>query len=210
MTKEEFMDLLKYYFRNAKAQERHEILADYEAHFEEGTRRGLSEEEIAKELGSPKAIYESYQSEGVIDERTRAEEWKDNAGKIAEDAVSAAGKAAGTAAGAASKTWKEVSPKIPGAMAGLTATTAKLLYAAAAIVAIVLFVGTLLVLYLLSQDFIPVPGLMPLPHLSPITMTAIGASGLFTSLSIFFIGQEGSRAITEALHGTAKKGADAE
>ena len=36
-----------------------EILADYEAHFEEGKKEGLTEEEISKELGSPKDIYDS-------------------------------------------------------------------------------------------------------------------------------------------------------
>ena len=54
MNKTEFLDLLRYYFRNAKKSEVEEILADYEAHFEEGKKRGLTAEAIAKELGSPK------------------------------------------------------------------------------------------------------------------------------------------------------------
>ena len=50
MNETEFLDLLRYYFRNAKTEEVEEILADYESHFEEGKKRGLSEEEIAKNL----------------------------------------------------------------------------------------------------------------------------------------------------------------
>lgn len=46
MNETEFLDLLRYYFRNAKTEEVEEILADYESHFEEGKKRGLSEEEM--------------------------------------------------------------------------------------------------------------------------------------------------------------------
>lgn len=44
MNETEFLDLLRYYFRNARAEEVKEILADYESHFEEGKKRGLSKE----------------------------------------------------------------------------------------------------------------------------------------------------------------------
>ena len=50
MTREEFMDLLRYYFRNINQTQVNEILADQESHFEEGKAAGLSEEEIAREL----------------------------------------------------------------------------------------------------------------------------------------------------------------
>ena len=49
MNKTEFLDLLRYYFRNAKKSEVEEILADYEAHFEEGKKRGLTEEARSEE-----------------------------------------------------------------------------------------------------------------------------------------------------------------
>ncbi len=71
MNETEFLDLLRYYFRNGKPEEVKEILSDYESHFEEGKKRGLTEEQIAKELGSPRDIYDSYQSEGVVDERKK-------------------------------------------------------------------------------------------------------------------------------------------
>ena len=40
MRESEFLDLIRYYFRNAKPSEVKEILADYEAHFEEGKKGG--------------------------------------------------------------------------------------------------------------------------------------------------------------------------
>ena len=42
MKETEFLELLRYYFRNAKTEEVEEILADYESLFEEGNKRGLS------------------------------------------------------------------------------------------------------------------------------------------------------------------------
>lgn len=85
MNETEFLDLLRYYFRNAKTEEVNEILSDYESHFEEGKKRGLSEEEIAKELGSPRDIYDSYQSEGVVDEKTKSAQVKETARMLAKD-----------------------------------------------------------------------------------------------------------------------------
>lgn len=69
MNRTEFMDLLRYYFRRVSPSELAEILSDYEAHFEEGKKAGLSEEEICRELGSPKAVYEMYLHEGMIHEQ---------------------------------------------------------------------------------------------------------------------------------------------
>ena len=103
MNKTEFLDLLRYYFRNAKKSEVEEILADYEAHFEEGKKRGLTEEAIAKELGSPKDIYESYASEGVVDEKSQSMRFTDDAKEAAKEA----------AARKAGDAWDEVSPKLP-------------------------------------------------------------------------------------------------
>lgn len=97
MNKTEFLDLLRYYFRNAKKSEVEEILADYEAHFEEGKKRGLTEEAIAKELGSPKDIYESYASEGVVDEKSKSVRFTDDAKEAAQEAAATAARKAGKA-----------------------------------------------------------------------------------------------------------------
>ena len=53
-TKEQYLDLLRYYFRKAKSEDLQEILSDYEEHFLSGCEQGLSDEEIIKALGYDK------------------------------------------------------------------------------------------------------------------------------------------------------------
>ena len=188
MNKTEFLDLLRYYFRNAKKSEEEEILADYEAHFEEGKKRGLTEETIAKELGSPKDIYESYASEGVVDEKSKGVRFTD-------DAKEAAKEAATTAARKAEKAWDEVSPKLPAAAERAAHLTSRLLYGASLLLAIILICATLLILALISIEFAPLPGVMPLPGLHLMTKLSIGVAGVSSALAVFLIGREGSRAL---------------
>lgn len=188
MNKTEFLDLLRYYFRNAKKSEVEEILADYEAHFEEGKKRGLTEEAIAKELGSPKDIYESYASEGVVDEKSKSVRFTD-------DAKEAAQEAAATAARKAGKAWDEVSPKLPAAAERAALLTSRLLYGTSLLLAIILICATLLVLALISIEFAPLPGVMPLPGLHLMTKLSIGVAGVSSALAVFLIGREGSRAL---------------
>ena len=188
MNKTEFLDLLRYYFRNAKKSEVEEILADYEAHFEEGKKRGLTEEAIAKELGSPKDIYESYASEGVVDEKSKSVRFTD-------DAKEAAQEAAATAARKAGKAWDEVSPKLPAAAEKAALLTSRRLYGTSILLAIILICATLLVLALISIEFAPLPGVMPLPGLHLMTKLSIGVAGVSSALAVFLIGREGSRAL---------------
>lgn len=188
MNKTEFLDLLRYYFRNAKKSEVEEILADYEAHFEEGKKRGLTEEAIAKELGSPKDIYESYASEGVVDEKSKSVRFTD-------DAKEAAQEAAATAARKAGKAWNEVSPKLPAAAERAALLTSRLLYGTSLLLAIILICATLLVLALISIEFAPLPGVMPLPGLHLMTKLSIGVAGVSSALAVFLIGREGSRVL---------------
>lgn len=187
MNKTEFLDLLRYYFRNAKKSEVEEILADYEAHFEEGKKRGLTEEAIAKELGSPKDIYESYASEGVVDEKSKGVRFTDDAKEAAAAAAAAARKAG--------KAWDEVSPKLPAAAERAAYLTSRLLYGTSLLLAIILICATLLVLALISIEFAPLPGVMPLPGLHLMTKLSIGVAGVSSALAVFLIGREGSRAL---------------
>ncbi len=188
MNKTEFLDLLRYYFRNAKKSEVEEILADYEAHFEEGKKRGLTEEAIAKELGSPKDIYESYASEGVVDEKSKSVRFTDDAKEAAQEAAAAAARKAGNA-------WDEVSPKLPAAAERAAYLTSRLLYGTSLLLAIILICATLLVLALISIEFAPLPGVMPLPGLHLMTKLSIGVAGVSSALAVFLIGREGSRAL---------------
>lgn len=194
MNKTEFLDLLRYYFRNAKKSEVEEILADYEAHFEEGKKRGLTEEAIAKELGSPKDIYESYASEGVVDEKSKSVRFTDDAKEAAQEAAAAAARKAG-------KAWDEVSPKLPAAAERAAHLTSRLLYGTSLLLAIILICATLLVLALISIEFAPLPGVMPLPGLHLMTKLSISVAGVSSALAVFLIGREGSR----ALHGSFSK-----
>lgn len=188
MNKTEFLDLLRYYFRNAKKSEVEEILADYEAHFEEGKKRGLTEEAIAKELGSPKDIYESYASEGVVDEKSKSVRFTDDAKEAAQEAAAVAARKAG-------KAWDEVSPKLPAAAERAALLTSRLLYGTSLLLAIILICATLLVLALISIEFAPLPGVMPLPGLHLMTKLSIGVAGVSSALAVFLIGREGSRAL---------------
>ena len=188
MNKTEFLDLLRYYFRNAKKSEVEEILADYEAHFEEGKKRGLTEEAIAKELGSPKDIYESYASEGVVDEKSKGVRFTDDAKEAAQEAAAAAARKAG-------KAWDEVSPKLPAAAERAAHLTSRLLYGTSLLLAIILICATLLILALISIEFAPLPGVMPLPGLHLMTKLSIGVAGVSSALAVFLIGREGSRAL---------------
>lgn len=79
MNEREFLDLLRYYFRKVKPEDVEEILSDYKAHFTEARERGLSDAQIAAELGHPEDIYASYQSEGIVSEKTKMEKISDNA-----------------------------------------------------------------------------------------------------------------------------------
>ncbi len=185
MNKTEFLDLLRYYFRNAKKSEVEEILADYEAHFEEGKKRGLTEEAIAKELGSPKDIYESYASEGVVDEKSQSMRFTDDAKEAAKEA----------AARKAGDAWDEVSPKLPAAAEKAALLTSRLLYGTSLLLAVILICATLLILALISIEFAPLPGVMPLPGLHLMTKLSIGVAGVSSALAVFLIGREGSRAL---------------
>lgn len=61
MNRDEYLDLLKLYLKDLPSDEIDDILLDYEEHFRIGISKGKSEEEISKELGSPKDIAQNYQ-----------------------------------------------------------------------------------------------------------------------------------------------------
>lgn len=62
MNKKEFIDKLKIHLQGMPESEIQDILSDYEEHFDIGISKGKSEEEIAKELGDPIDIAESYKT----------------------------------------------------------------------------------------------------------------------------------------------------
>ncbi len=68
MDKEQFMELLDYYFRNVDATTYAEIKNDYEEHFRIGLENGKTEAEISSELGNPREIFNECKEAGIIKE----------------------------------------------------------------------------------------------------------------------------------------------
>ena len=168
MNEREFLDLLRYYFRKVKPEDVEEILSDYKAHFTEARERGLS--------------YASYQSEGIVSEKTKMEKISDNAEYLADKAQKKV-----------QQTWNEVSPHIPDAASATASVLAKAFFTLCTVLSIFLFAATLLTIYLLSMHFTPIMDADPLPGLHPLTLVSLGASGCFASLSIFFMGALGRK-----------------
>ncbi len=67
----EYMDLMDYCFRNSDPLVYKEIRKDFEEHFRQALEEGKKEEEIVRELGDPKVIYEEYKAEGLLEESSR-------------------------------------------------------------------------------------------------------------------------------------------
>ncbi len=212
MTKTEYLDLLRYYFRQVDDKRLEEILADYEAHFEEGARRGLSEEDISRELGSPHDVYETYIHEGIVEETESAETVSDKASGsgAAEKLGTAAGKiaeGADMAAATAQKAWNAVKEDFPEKAAGASSLLLKVLMGAVYALGFLVLVTTALVLYLISGTFPAIGGLSPLPSLSPVTLAGVGGTGFFAGLALFFTGMEIKKWTHREPSASAEKGA---
>lgn len=198
MNQSEFMDLLRYYFRKADEASVREILADYESHFAEGKQAGLTEEAIAKELGSPKAIYEMYLHEGMIEEKNgsdvlaaQAEDLAGKAGKIAAAGAEKIADSAGELAAAAQQTWQDhVRPQMPEAMSTALSVLFRMVYFLCYAASALVFLFTAIIVYVLSGVFPLFAGLSPLPGLSFLTVAGFGGSGFFAGLSLFFIARK--------------------
>ncbi|CAG5086206.1 Putative uncharacterized protein [Thermobacillus xylanilyticus] len=68
MTKAEYLAELEKRLGDLSADERAELLADYEAHFEHGRASGRSDEEIAERLGPPQLVAREIQYQLSVDE----------------------------------------------------------------------------------------------------------------------------------------------
>ncbi len=135
----------------------------------------------------------------MVDEKTKGAQVKETARMLAKDTAMEAGKA-----------WSQVSPKLPEAAETTVRISARLLTAAGIIISVVILAATALVIALLTMNFAPFHGVPPLPRFSPLTVASITGFGIFTALSVYFITEEGSRAIRGALDKSpnTKGGAD--
>ena len=189
MNRTEFMDLLRYYFRRVSEAELAEILSDYEAHFEEGKKAGLSEEEICRELGSPKAVYEMYVHEGMIHEKDpcqcRGEALSAHAERLAghaEKLAGQAGRAAAVTLDRAQRAWDETAPRLPRTLGTASDVLIRLLFWACYAAGFLVFVLTLFAVYLLSGVLFP--------GLSAVTLVFLTGTGVFAALALVFTGME--------------------
>lgn len=66
MTEKEYIDKLYINLSNISEEEKRDILMDYEEHFHVGLERGLSEDEISKNLGSPEQIAKQFKYSSLV------------------------------------------------------------------------------------------------------------------------------------------------
>ncbi len=173
MNKKQYLDLLRYYFRKANKADLEEIIYDYEEHFRMGVEQGLSEEEIARSLGSPSDIYEAYMSEGIRSERKGL--LKGNLEEMVERAQ---------------ESYKtNIEPQLPGLFKSVSTTALVISAWVAYFVAAMLwiFVPFLVVVLALVFD-ITLAGQSSAVSLSTI-ISGVGFF-FFSGLSFFFIGKE--------------------
>ena len=173
MTKEQYLDLLRYYFRKAKNEDLQEILSDYEEHFLSGREQGLSDEEIIKALGEPKEIYNEYLSEGIVTEKKGL--LKGDLKEIMEQAQ---------------EEFNMIKPQIPTLMHHASKAVSLTSGFIAYFLAAVCWLATPLIGYLLSIQWQPFATVAPLPVISVLTLSAFIGTGVFAGLTFFFIGKE--------------------
>lgn len=66
LTEKEYIDKLYVNLSNISEEEKRDILMDYEEHFHVGLERGLSEDEISKNLGSPEQIAKQFKYSSLV------------------------------------------------------------------------------------------------------------------------------------------------
>lgn len=173
MTKEQYLDLLRYYFRQAKTEDVKEIISDYEEHFVAGHDKNLSDEEIIESLGEPKEIYNEYLSEGIITEKK---------GLLKGDLKEIMDRA--------QREITALKPRMPYFITQASKLVLLLSTIVAYLLALVCWFITPVTLYLLSIQWQPFANIPPLPQLSLVTLTALTLTGIGCGLSSFFIGAE--------------------
>lgn len=62
MNKKDFINKLSSYLSGVPAEERQDVINDFEDHFKEGVAEGRTEEEIAESLGDPKALANQFKA----------------------------------------------------------------------------------------------------------------------------------------------------
>lgn len=184
MTRTEFMSLLQYYLKKSSAEETADIVADYNAHFDVAEDAGFSDEDIIKELGSPKEIYHFYRQEGLLTEKSFAMRLSQNLFKNTETVMNRVGQNT-------QKQLARFTAHLPALTSSATDILSRLLYIIGSIAAAIAVSITLLAMYMLAVQYQPFPWMTPFPSMHPLTLAAIGGAGLSTAGALFFAGQAG-------------------
>ena len=79
MNKQEYLDKLELELRRLNVTKLTEVLADYQEHFQMGTSKGKTEQEIIEKLGEPSTVAKAYQAENLI-QRMESSSSQDKAG----------------------------------------------------------------------------------------------------------------------------------
>lgn len=184
MTRTEFMSLLQYYLKKSSAEETADIIADYNAHFDVAEDAGFSDEDIIKELGSPKEIYHFYRQEGLLTEKSFAMRLSQNLFKNTETVMNRVGQNA-------QKQLARFTAHLPALTSSAADILSRLLYIIGSIATAIAVSITLLAMYMLAVQYQPFPWMTPLPSMHLLTLAAIGGAGLSTAGALFFAGQAG-------------------
>lgn len=184
MTRTEFMSLLQYYLKKSSTEESADIIADYNAHFDVAEDAGFSDEDIIKELGSPKEIYSFYHQEGLLTEKSFAMRLSQNLLKNTGTVMDRVGQNT-------RKQLARFTTHLPALTASAADILSRILYVICSIAAAAVGSITLLAIYMLAVQYQPFPWMTPLPSMHPLTLAAVGGAGLSTACALFFAGQEG-------------------
>ena len=176
MNKEQFLQVLRQIFKNARVADVDDIIEVYEDHFLAGYERGLNDAEIIKSLGTPEEIYASYVDAGLITESNAETGDKKVNMQVVYERL---------------EDYKErLLPQLPG-MARNAARTLLSIGGGLSIAAgIFVFICIPAVMYLLSISWQPFENVTALPAISMVTLITIFGMGLFGGLTCIFIGFE--------------------
>ncbi|WP_314726690.1 HAAS signaling domain-containing protein [uncultured Veillonella sp.] len=178
MDKNSFLEALRNIFKKARVADVESIIEVYEEHFAVGYEKGLTDSEIIKSLGTPEEIYESYVDAGIITDTFSQDGGESKAVNMQEIY-------------ARFDDYKErLLPQLPSMAKKASKTLLSIGSTLSYIVAVLIFIITPAILYLLGSSWQPFENVTAFPVLSTVTLVLLGGVGLFSGLVCIFVGIE--------------------
>lgn len=174
MNRNSFIQELRHIFEKNHVADAEAIIQVYEEHFILAKEQGQSESEIIAALGTPQEIYDAYVEEGVVDET------KDVGGtnSINMNAIVRQLQAY----------RKEYIPKLPGFLKWFSHTALRVLSVICYVLAVLAWVVTPAITYLLSIQWQPFANATPLPAISVMTLICFVGAGVFGGATLWCTG----------------------